>query len=49
MSAAEKGRTEVVKMLLAKGARAKAVNHQKKTARDFAEQAGHTDVVALLK
>jgi ankyrin repeat protein len=49
MGAAEKGRTEVARELLSKGAHAGDANHERKTALAYAEKGEHTAVIALLK
>jgi ankyrin repeat protein len=49
MGAAEKGRTDIARVLLDSGARASAVNHEKRTAMTYAAKSQHDDIVALLK
>jgi ankyrin repeat protein len=49
MTAADKGRADIVKTLLAKKANPSAADHQKRTALAYAQANGHTDVVDLLQ
>ena len=49
MGAADKGHPEIARVLLAKGAKVAAANHEKMTALAYAEKGQHTEVAALLK
>jgi ankyrin repeat protein len=49
MGAADNGRVDMTRVLLAKGATVGAANHQKLTALAYAEKGQHAGVVALLK
>jgi ankyrin repeat protein len=49
MAAASRGHVAVAKALLAKGADARAITAENKTALNFAQAAGHRDVVAVLR
>jgi ankyrin repeat protein len=48
MGAADKGRTDIARALLGKGARVAAVNHEHLTAMMYATKGQHGDIVALL-
>jgi ankyrin repeat protein len=49
LKAAEKGHTEVIQSLLAKGADPYATDNGGKTALKIAEEQGHQDAIKLLK
>jgi ankyrin repeat protein len=49
MSAADKGQAATVTALLAAGANPAAVNHQRKSALNFAQLNGHSEVLAALQ
>jgi len=49
MSAAWKGHTKVVRLLLSRGADRKQLNSKKESAVDLARSAGHKEVVQLLR
>ena len=49
MGAADKGRTDIARVLLDTGAKPGAVNHEKRSAMTYAEKGKHDDIVALLK
>jgi ankyrin repeat protein len=49
MGAADKGRTDIARVLLARGAKVAATNHEKLTALTYAEKGQHAEMVALLK
>ena len=49
MMAAQEGHTEVVKLLLERGANPRQINKKRETAADIAANSGHTGIVTLLK
>ena len=49
MGAADKGRADITRVLLDKGAKVAAANHEQRTALTYAEKGQHVDIVALLK